>query len=678
MKNKYIYLLNLFILLLFLCFNKCFADTINVYSADELYDAASSSNVDKIVLMNDIETNDIISFSINDIDRTLDINGNNLFIHHSAYISFYGNNKLFTITDSNGSGSITSNNDIFCIFANFPSTVLLKDIRVDVIKDSQTHNSCAFFYTSNSYKKNMKTIIDNVVTTTFYTPFNDVTDIVIKKMKIYPTKEPYYSNDNFQNIFLAYKYVDKDSFLLCNNQLFTKDAWTRKESDETCIEVIPKSEFDDLLKISYILDNGNQIDKYVPNGYTITKPYFADENNHNIYWYSDKYHMNDFDFDNYSLENNMTIYGVYYGEFDIKAYNNTYDTIQYGGKIKINDEEPCLSDARTFYRDDSFTIRAIPDKYYSFVEWRDSTTKETYSTDESISFDFYDTSRLDLEAVFERNFKQCSVCFNCFGSLPDEYVPEPITVYSGFNCPYPTDLPKTYGHLKLQGIYADELCTQPFDFDNNYVDDDMTLYCKYVKSYDGYTIINDVDIIVFPPTTNDYTNTNFVEGNWQWNKQTGIPKVLIPSENNYFCNSSNWLKGIDEDSYNVPYIGKFEDGGKYYLKILLNAKNGYAFAENVNINLDGADLLLIEDQSDIEKISLVCLLTPTYVEPLLYLKGDLDRNEVIDANDASVALELYKAQNATAQDIQIGDMDNNSLIDANDASLILEYFKTHQ
>ena len=40
---------------------------------------------------------------------------------------------------------------------------------------------------------------------------------------------------------------------------------------------------------------------------------------------------------------------------NFKNLNNTYDTIQYGGKIKINDEEPCLSDARTFYRDDSFT-----------------------------------------------------------------------------------------------------------------------------------------------------------------------------------------------------------------------------------------------------------------------------------------------------------------------------------
>ena len=60
------------------------------------------------------------------------------------------------------------------------------------------------------------------------------------------------------------------------------------------------------------------------------------------------------------------------------------------------------------------------------------------------------------------------------------------------------------------------------------------------------------------------------------------------------------------------------------------------------------------------------------------LKGDLDKNNVVDANDASVALELYKAQNATSDDIKIGDMDRNNLIDANDASLILEYYKTHQ
>ena len=57
-------------------------------------------------------------------------------------------------------------------------------------------------------------------------------------------------------------------------------------------------------------------------------------------------------------------------------------------------------------------------------------------------------------------------------------------------------------------------------------------------------------------------------------------------------------------------------------------------------------------------------------------KGDLDYNGVVDANDASVALELYKAQNATSADIGVGDMDNNNLIDANDASLILEVSNT--
>ena len=59
------------------------------------------------------------------------------------------------------------------------------------------------------------------------------------------------------------------------------------------------------------------------------------------------------------------------------------------------------------------------------------------------------------------------------------------------------------------------------------------------------------------------------------------------------------------------------------------------------------------------------------------LKGDLDKNGVVDANDASIALEIYKSQNATAEDILIGDMDDNNLIDANDASLILEVYKTN-
>ena len=57
------------------------------------------------------------------------------------------------------------------------------------------------------------------------------------------------------------------------------------------------------------------------------------------------------------------------------------------------------------------------------------------------------------------------------------------------------------------------------------------------------------------------------------------------------------------------------------------------------------------------------------------LKGDLDRNGVVDSNDASLALYLYKVGNWTNEDIEIGDIDNNNIIDSNDASLILEMYK---
>ena len=58
-----------------------------------------------------------------------------------------------------------------------------------------------------------------------------------------------------------------------------------------------------------------------------------------------------------------------------------------------------------------------------------------------------------------------------------------------------------------------------------------------------------------------------------------------------------------------------------------------------------------------------------------YLKGDLDRNGIVDANDAAVARDLYKYNNPTYEELLIGDMDENGLIDANDASLILDVYK---
>jgi len=57
-----------------------------------------------------------------------------------------------------------------------------------------------------------------------------------------------------------------------------------------------------------------------------------------------------------------------------------------------------------------------------------------------------------------------------------------------------------------------------------------------------------------------------------------------------------------------------------------------------------------------------------------YIKGDLDRNGVVNSNDAAMALDLYNNNSATDEDLLIGDMDNDGVINSNDAAAILDVY----
>ena len=58
-----------------------------------------------------------------------------------------------------------------------------------------------------------------------------------------------------------------------------------------------------------------------------------------------------------------------------------------------------------------------------------------------------------------------------------------------------------------------------------------------------------------------------------------------------------------------------------------------------------------------------------------YIKGDLDRNSVVNSDDAAIALDLYRYGNVSAEDLLIGDMDENGLINSDDAALILDVYR---
>lgn len=55
--------------------------------------------------------------------------------------------------------------------------------------------------------------------------------------------------------------------------------------------------------------------------------------------------------------------------------------------------------------------------------------------------------------------------------------------------------------------------------------------------------------------------------------------------------------------------------------------------------------------------------------------GDLDRNEVVNANDAAIALDLYKNGNTTLEDLKLADVNRDAVINANDAAMILDMYK---
>lgn len=58
-----------------------------------------------------------------------------------------------------------------------------------------------------------------------------------------------------------------------------------------------------------------------------------------------------------------------------------------------------------------------------------------------------------------------------------------------------------------------------------------------------------------------------------------------------------------------------------------------------------------------------------------YKKGDINRDGLVDSADAAIALNIYKYNNATEDNILMGDMDDNGMIDSADAAIILNVFK---
>ncbi len=244
------------------------------------------------------------------------------------------------------------------------------------------------------------------------------------------------------------------------------------------------------------------------------------------------------------------------------------------------------------------------------------------------------------------------------------------TTVRDYNSKFAEPLEELVAHIGEETYYAQNLRVESYD------ENDSITWAIGTIEFDAIKNIKIVDRLYM--TSSDFGKPVFGDTLKEPNIVNDFTTYEIDTQNCY------WMKRIDGEWVRQNYGDEVTEGAyKYHMEFHIIDPDNYEFSTErlySGITIEGSqysfDYYLDELEND--ETNAIGAVTFNVTDPTKYPKGDLDRNYVVDANDASVALELYKSQSATDEDIAIGDMDENNLIDANDASLILEYYKTHQ
>lgn len=109
-----------------------------------------------------------------------------------------------------------------------------------------------------------------------------------------------------------------------------------------------------------------------------------------------------------------------------------------------------------------------------------------------------------------------------------------------------------------------------------------------------------------------------------------------------------------------------------YLKEYIN--NGMV-VESITLSQDDKNIV------NVKTVEKTAFGTSTITDEIIlktidYIKGDLDKNGVVNSNDAALALDLYNNNSATDEHLIIGDMDGDGVINSNDAAAILDVYNS--
>lgn len=301
----------------------------------------------------------------------------------------------------------------------------------------------------------------------------------------------------------------------------------------------------------------------------------------------------------YALTNdtldNITVNGVKPDEI-FTVYNNTDTMFIAKVKTDIVDNKYTITfntnggnniDNQIVLEGNKVTMPEDPVKEdYTFVGWSLNnaivnentgvTNGEFFNEDTSID------SNLILVANWKKNYK---VTYNTGSVMPN---PNPVIVVAGDTLEYPVGkvIPAKVGTYLLEGFYLDK------DFKVLYLGDEPITENKeiYVKwNQDTITEdIKEVNITLTAPRILDSTKiAKDSDDDWDWSTQTNSPVASVSHDALYEIDGTYWIMGYEGIDYDTPFVGTFEKGKTYKAEIWLNAVEGYSFASDCIVRVNG-------------------------------------------------------------------------------------------
>ncbi len=126
--------------------------------------------------------------------------------------------------------------------------------------------------------------------------------------------------------------------------------------------------------------------------------------------------------------------------------------------------------------------------------------------------------------------------------------------------------------------------------------------------------------------------------------------------------------GTMQETMRLNNMAGYENMGITITDSTIKLNNGYGIAK-VKVEFDVSPY--VDSETYLENPTREYIVTFTNKD---YIKGDLDKNGIINGTDASIALDIYNKDIATEENLLIGDMDNNGIINGTDASMILDIY----